>query len=133
MNAHSLRISDLGPLSPKQARVLQLVAEGKENKEIAREENCSPRTVKAHIEASCLKLEARNRTAAVTEAFRRGVLTFALLLPVMAVELNTLAAVNQPADQDSNSQEAARLRRLKDRRRRKDDILEIELDLEAIA
>lgn len=59
-------------LTPRQIEVLQLLSEGKVNKEIARELDCAETTVKAHITAIFRELKARNRTEAVIQAQKMG-------------------------------------------------------------
>ncbi len=54
----------LGSLTPQQFRVLELVALGKLNKQIADALGIQERTVKAHLQAIFEKLGARNRTQA---------------------------------------------------------------------
>jgi len=54
----------LATLSPQQLRVLQRVAEGRLNKQIADELGIQERTVKAHLTAVFEKLGVRNRTQA---------------------------------------------------------------------
>jgi len=54
----------LASLSPQQFRVLELVAQGKLNKQIADALGIQERTVKAHLQAIFEKLGARNRTQA---------------------------------------------------------------------
>lgn len=54
----------LGSLTPQQFRVLELVALGKLNKQIADTLGIQERTVKAHLQAIFEKLGARNRTQA---------------------------------------------------------------------
>ena len=54
----------LGRLSPQQFRVLQLVAEGMLNKQIADRLGVQERTVKAHLTAIFERLGVRNRTQA---------------------------------------------------------------------
>lgn len=54
----------LGSLTPQQYRVLELVAQGKLNKQIADALGIQERTVKAHLQAIFEKLGARNRTQA---------------------------------------------------------------------
>lgn len=54
----------LGTLTPQQFRVLELVAQGKLNKQIADVLGIQERTVKAHLQAIFEKLGARNRTQA---------------------------------------------------------------------
>jgi DNA-binding NarL/FixJ family response regulator len=55
----------LAELTPQQARILELVCEGKLNKQIAYELSIAETTVKAHITAILRKLGARSRTQAV--------------------------------------------------------------------
>jgi len=54
----------LASLTPQQYRVLELVAQGKLNKQIADRMGIQERTVKAHLQAIFEKLGARNRTQA---------------------------------------------------------------------
>lgn len=61
-------------LTPRQRDVIRLMARGLPNKSIARELNCSDGTVKLHVSAILRTLHARNRTEAVQEATRLGVL-----------------------------------------------------------
>lgn len=63
------------PLSPREAEVLGLIAQGQTNKQIADTLCISPSTVKNHIRWILVKTDARTRTAAVTTAFRRGWIT----------------------------------------------------------
>ena len=60
--------------SPREREVLILISKGNSNKEIASELGLSEETVKHHISNLLTKLEARDRTQAVTEALRRGLL-----------------------------------------------------------
>ena len=71
----------LASLSPQQFRVLERVAEGRLNKQIADELGIQERTVKAHMSAIFEKLGVRNRTQA-------GVLLSTLTLtdPAQSVE-----------------------------------------------
>ena len=61
-------------LSPRELEVLALVARGTSNKLIARDLRISETTVKTHLLHIFTKLGVDDRTAAVTEALRRGVL-----------------------------------------------------------
>ena len=54
----------LATLSPQQLKVLQRVAEGRLNKQIADELGIQERTVKAHLTVVFEKLGVRNRTQA---------------------------------------------------------------------
>ncbi|KKW68718.1 LuxR family transcriptional regulator [Lampropedia cohaerens] len=62
----------LATLTPQQMRVLQLVAAGRLNKQIAHDLGTSEATVKAHMSAVLRKLGATNRTEAVAMAHRLG-------------------------------------------------------------
>lgn len=59
-------------LSPREIDVLRLVAEGRNNREIAVCLFISEETVKTHLKHAMLKLGASDRTQAVTIAVRRG-------------------------------------------------------------
>ena len=61
-------------LTRREIQVLQLVADGKGNKEIAVALSISEGTVKTHVSSILAKLEAADRTQAVTIALRRGIL-----------------------------------------------------------
>jgi DNA-binding NarL/FixJ family response regulator len=64
-----------GPnLSAREQEVLQLVATGATNREIAAQLHLSPHTVKEHTSALYRKLDARNRADAVLRAQRLGIL-----------------------------------------------------------
>ncbi|MFC1463630.1 MAG: response regulator [Candidatus Brachytrichaceae bacterium NZ_4S206] len=59
-------------LTPREAQVLRLMAEGKTNKEIAAQLAITERTVKFHVGAILGKLGAGNRTEAVRRAAQLG-------------------------------------------------------------
>lgn len=59
-------------LSPREISVLRLIAAGKKNRRIGEELNVSEQTVKTRIRNILAKLEAHDRTHAVTIALRRG-------------------------------------------------------------
>ena len=59
-------------LTPRESEVLELLAQGKPNKEIAAELVISERTAKFHISSILAKLGATNRTEAVTLALQQG-------------------------------------------------------------
>lgn len=60
------------PLSPRELEVLQLIARGKANKEIADQLNLSETTVKTHVRNLLTKLEVPDRTGAVFVGMERG-------------------------------------------------------------
>jgi DNA-binding NarL/FixJ family response regulator len=59
-------------LSNREFQVLQLVARGCKNREIARVLAIEERTVRFHVENILDKLNVKNRTEAACHAFRRG-------------------------------------------------------------
>ncbi len=61
-------------LTARQRHVLQLLAQGSPNKQIARDLGISPATVKAHVAQVLAALGAGNRTEAVMMAHQRGLL-----------------------------------------------------------
>jgi NarL family two-component system response regulator YdfI len=62
----------LQPLTPREIEVLAALAEGYGNKQIAARLDISEHTVKTHLAAIFEKLEVSNRTEAVLEAARLG-------------------------------------------------------------
>ena len=60
------------PLTAREREVLQLLAQGIPNKQIAQRLSISEHTVKFHVSAIMSKLSAASRTEAVTTAARRG-------------------------------------------------------------
>lgn len=62
------------PLTPREVEVLQLVSQGKRNKEIAALLGLSDDTVPVHLKNVFAKLQVRDRTAAVNVGLRRGIL-----------------------------------------------------------
>jgi DNA-binding NarL/FixJ family response regulator len=71
-------IARLGLLTKQQARILQLICEGKLNKQIAFDLTIAETTVKAHVTAIMRKLGVQNRTQAVLMA---GEASFSALSP----------------------------------------------------
>ena len=66
---------ELGQLSAREREVLQLVAQGASNKEIAKDLFISETTVKAHLRSIIEKLHVKNRAQAAALAAARGLLT----------------------------------------------------------
>ena len=62
------------PLTPRETEVLQQLAKGLQNKEIANTLIISERTVKFHVSAILSKLHAGNRTEAVAIAAQHGLI-----------------------------------------------------------
>jgi DNA-binding CsgD family transcriptional regulator len=59
------RVNDSDRLTPRESEILELVAEGRTNGEVARLLWISPATVRKHLENAYLKLEVHTRTGAV--------------------------------------------------------------------
>ncbi|TMK89221.1 MAG: response regulator transcription factor [Actinobacteria bacterium] len=62
-------------LSDREREVLDLLAKGKTNKDIARELFIAQATVKSHVENILRKLGATDRAGAVAEGFRRKLIS----------------------------------------------------------
>ena len=60
-------------LSPREVDILELIAGGKRNKEIAHALGITQETVQTHIKRLFVKLHVTDRTAAVTVALSRGI------------------------------------------------------------
>jgi DNA-binding NarL/FixJ family response regulator len=60
------------PLSPREMEILQLIARGYSNKEIAHDLGISRQTVKNHMTSILRKLSVNDRTQAALYALRRG-------------------------------------------------------------
>lgn len=61
-------------LSPRETEVLRLVADGLENKQIARQLDISETTVKTHLRSSFERLNVASRSEAVATALRLGLI-----------------------------------------------------------
>ena len=66
--------SDDDSLTEREIEVLQLIAGGNANKEIAAELAIAEETVKSHVKNILAKLHANDRTHAVTTALKRGII-----------------------------------------------------------
>jgi len=66
-------------LTPRELEVLELLAKGMRNKEIGASLNISDETVRAHIRSVFVKLNVHDRTAALAEGLRRGMVRVGLL------------------------------------------------------
>lgn len=64
-------------LGHRELQCVLAVASGKNTKEIARELECAPGTVKKTVERIFFKFGVSSRTALVAEAFKRGLISFA--------------------------------------------------------
>ena len=63
-------------LSKREIKILEMLCDGYSDKEIAKKLKNSPRTIQTHITRLALKLNARNRTAAVAIYLRKYAITF---------------------------------------------------------
>ena len=61
-----------GPLSVREGDILDLIGEGRSNKEIARSLCIAPETVKTHVKHIFVKLNVEKRAQAVSRAYRLG-------------------------------------------------------------
>jgi DNA-binding NarL/FixJ family response regulator len=64
---------EVAPLSKRETEILQKVAYGATTKEVARDLDISPHTVKTHLERIFEKLGANDRAQAVAIAIRNGI------------------------------------------------------------
>jgi DNA-binding CsgD family transcriptional regulator len=61
-------------VTPRQEEILNLIKSGKTNSEIAELLDCSPWTIKNHIQAILRKLDSNTRTHAIARAMSLGIL-----------------------------------------------------------
>ena len=73
-NSASARETVDSPLTPKEHDVLTLIARGQSNKEVARNLNVAPETVKTHLKNIFFKLSVDRRIQAVSKAQTLGLL-----------------------------------------------------------
>jgi DNA-binding NarL/FixJ family response regulator len=71
--AQYVQITTRAELSPRETQILRMLGAGKPNKEIARDLSLELSTVKGYVRSVLDKLDVRNRTEAVAEATRRGI------------------------------------------------------------
>jgi DNA-binding NarL/FixJ family response regulator len=62
-------------LSPRERQVLELIVRGLSNQDVANELGISRHTATSHVRSIYRKLEVRSRSAAVYEAFSRGIIS----------------------------------------------------------
>ncbi|PAX51189.1 response regulator transcription factor [Brunnivagina elsteri] len=68
-------LSSVNPLTQREQEILLLLAEGQTNQQIANVLYITSGTVRVHVHAILHKLEARDRTQAVTIAIQKGLIT----------------------------------------------------------
>jgi len=68
------RPSTKSPLSPREQEILVLISKGLSNPEVASTLSVSRATVRTHLEHIYAKLDVSNRTEAVTEGIRKGLI-----------------------------------------------------------
>ncbi len=61
-------------LTPREIQVMELVAQGMRNKEIAASLGISDETAQVHVKNILAKLQAKDRSAAINVALRRGII-----------------------------------------------------------
>ena len=67
-----VQLSTRPELSQRELQILRMLGQGKPNKQIARDLSVEVTTVKGHVKSVFEKLGVRNRTEALAEATRRG-------------------------------------------------------------
>lgn len=70
-----VRLNDPIHLSQRELDVLNLIADGAENRQIARRLGLSHQTIKTHVARITRKLAVHTRAAAIAEAIRHGYIT----------------------------------------------------------
>jgi DNA-binding NarL/FixJ family response regulator len=73
--AQYVQLSTRPELSQRELQILRMVGQGKPNKQIARDLSVEVTTVKGHVKSVFEKLGVRNRTEALAEATRRGMVS----------------------------------------------------------
>jgi DNA-binding NarL/FixJ family response regulator len=75
LSARSEAEAFMSPLTPREIEILQYIAEGYLNKQIAAELGISEQTIKNHVTSILRKLNANARTEAVVVAIKQGLIT----------------------------------------------------------
>ena len=66
----------ISPLTSRETEIVDYMAQGYANKQIAAKLNISEQTIKNHVTSILSKLDANARTEAVVKALRRGLISF---------------------------------------------------------
>src|SRR6266849_5220073 len=74
LDAGGAAVASGAPLTPREREIVELMADGANNRIIASRLAISRHTVKFHVASILAKLGARSRTEAVALALRRGLL-----------------------------------------------------------
>jgi DNA-binding CsgD family transcriptional regulator len=74
IDLHANRFGPRGHLSPRELAVLRLASTGAQSLEVAKALDIGAETVRSHLKKAQTKLGARNRTQAVAEALRQGLI-----------------------------------------------------------
>jgi two-component system, NarL family, nitrate/nitrite response regulator NarL len=121
-------------LTPRQSEIMGLLAEGKSNKEIARQLKVLEGTVKLHVKAVLRKLGVKNRTEAVLAAARAGYLsngTFeeaeetAQLATLNAAQMTSRTGVSSPPSQPRAKTRRPAPKRLRGQGRNADEAADV--------
>jgi len=88
---------DTNPLSEREREILQLVSQGKSNKEIASDLFISVNTVKVHVSNIYQKIGVSSRTEATLYAIENGIINPALPLGGQDTTIGTLKAEELPS------------------------------------
>ena len=75
LSARSEAEAFMSPLTPREIEILQYIAEGYLNKQIAAELGISEQTIKNHVTSILRKLNANARTEAVVVAIKQGLIS----------------------------------------------------------
>lgn len=71
------QVSEREQLSSRECEIVELIAQGKSNKEIARTLGITPETVKSHLKNIFVKLDVEKRVQAVARAQALGLVKHA--------------------------------------------------------